>query len=232
MSSGESVLPGKGKTDYEKYLSVVDLLACQKAPEALVHHDELMFQIVHQTAELWMKLQLHELRAVKARIEAGDCLRAVSHLNRVVVIQKLLTQQLHLLDTMSPWDYHTIRATLGKGSGQESPGFQQLLLMGPTLWPPFERLLASHEVALPDLIVNKDDRYPLFLLAEALLGFDEHFQLWRYHHLKIVEREIGGKVKSLKGRAVDYLTENIQQRFFPELWDVRNTLTHRAGTSY
>ena len=77
-----------------------------------------------------------------------------------------------------------------------------------------------------------EDHYEVFLLAEALANFDEYFQIWRYHHLKLVEREIGGKVKSLKGRAIDYLSENVKRQFFPELWEVRNRLTRRAGTSY
>ena len=76
MSQSESVLKGKGKNDYEKYLRIVDLLACQKTPEAFVHHDELMFQIVHQTAELWMKLQIHEIEEARTCIQQEDCLSA------------------------------------------------------------------------------------------------------------------------------------------------------------
>jgi len=232
MSSQESVLPGKGRNDYEKYLSIPDLLACQKPPEALVHHDELMFQIVHQTAELWMKLEIHELAGARSLMEKEDCLGAVALLQRVHYIQRLVTQQVHLLETMSPWDYQTIRRILGKGSGLESPGFATLLTMGPTLWAPFEALVKKKSLELSEVFIRKEEHLPLFLLAEALIGFDENFQIWRYHHLKLVEREIGGKVTSLKGRAIDFLGENLQQRFFPDLWEVRNLLTRRAGTSY
>ena len=48
-------------TDYEKYIRTEELLALQKAPSALSCHDELQFQVVHQVAELWMKLVAHEL---------------------------------------------------------------------------------------------------------------------------------------------------------------------------
>jgi tryptophan 2,3-dioxygenase len=229
---GLSDLKGKGRSDYEKYLNIVDLLACQKAPDELVHHDEMMFQIVHQTAELWMKMLIHELNEVKQQIEKQDCLRSVSLLGRVVETQKMLVQQIHILETMSPWDYQTIRRILGKGSGLESPGFQTLLSLGPTLWPPVENLLANRGIEIDEVFTNKEDHYDLFLLAEALASFDEHFQIWRYHHLKLVEREIGGKVKSLKGRAIDYLSENVKRQFYPELWEVRNRLTRRAGASY
>jgi tryptophan 2,3-dioxygenase len=228
----QSGLKGKGKTDYEKYLNVPDLLACQKVPAELVHHDEMMFQIVHQTAELWMKLMIHELGEVRQLIEKQDCLQSASLLQRVIEVQKVLTQQIHILETMSPWDYQTIRRILGQGSGLESPGFQKLLVLGPTLWPPFERLLEQGGISLDEVFTDKQEHYPVFLLAEAMASFDENFQIWRFHHLKLVEREIGGKVKSLKGRAIDYLSENIKRQFFPELWEVRNRLTRRAGTSY
>lgn len=232
MSSEESVLPGKGKSDYEKYLNILDLFACQKSPDQLVHHDELQFQIVHQVAELWMKLQIHELGTVKSLMEKEDCLPAVTLLGRVIQIQKLLIQQIHLLETMSPWDYQTIRRHLGKGSGLESPGFSKLLVLGPTLWPPFLSLMQKRGLSLEEVFTRNEDHYPLFLLAEALASYDEQFQIWRFHHLKLVEREIGGKVTSLKGRAIDFLSENLEQRFYPDLWEVRNTLTRRAGTSY
>ncbi|MFQ5791445.1 MAG: tryptophan 2,3-dioxygenase family protein [Acidobacteriota bacterium] len=232
MSESDSVLEGKGRTDYEKYLNIVDLLACQKSPEDLVHHDELMFQIAHQTAELWMKLEIHELTKARELIDKEDCLKAASLLRRVIEIHKILIHQLPILENLSPWDYQTIRRILGKGSGLESPGFQTLVVLGPTLWAPFADLVKKRGITVDQVFTEKEDHYPLFLLAEALAGVDEQFQIWRFNHLKLVEREIGGKVMSLKGRAIDFLSENMQQRFFPELWEVRNRLTRRAGTSY
>jgi tryptophan 2,3-dioxygenase len=217
MSEPESVLEGKGKTDYEKYLKTVDLLACQKRAEELVHHDELMFQIVHQTAELWMKLEIHELTKARELIENEACLAAVTLIRRVIEIHKVLTHQIHILETMSPWDYQTIRRILGKGSGLESPGFQRLLMLGPTLWPPFAKLLEKRGITLEQVFTDKEEHFPVFFLAEGLAELDERFQIWRFHHLKLVEREIGGKVKSLKGRALDFLSENLDQRFYPEL---------------
>jgi tryptophan 2,3-dioxygenase len=232
MGESESVLEGKGRNDYEKYLKIVELLACQKSPEELAHRDELMFQIVHQTAELWMKLQVFELREAKARIQQDDCLGAMTLLRRVSQIQNVMTQQIHVLETMNPWEYHNIRRVLGKGSGLESPGFQTLVVLGPTLWPPFEDLLKNRGIEIDQVFTEKEGYHDLFLMAEALADYDESFQIWRFHHLKLVEREIGGKVMSLKGRAIDFLSENIEQRFYPELWEVRNRLTRRSGTSY
>jgi tryptophan 2,3-dioxygenase len=232
MSEPESVLDGKGKTDYEKYLKTVDLLACQKSPEELVHPDELLFQIVHQTAELWMKLENHELGRARELIQNQECLEAASLIRRVTEIHKVLTQQIHVLESMSPWDYQTIRRILGKGSGLESPGFQKLLLLAPTLWSPFEKMLNQRGITIDQVFTERKDHQSVYLLAEAMAELDERFQIWRFHHIKLVEREIGGKVKSLKGRAIDFLSENLEQRLYPELWEVRNRLTRRAGTSY
>ncbi len=232
MSEPESVLKGKGKTDYEKYLKTADLLACQKSPEELVHHDELLFQIVHQTAELWMKLENHELGRARELIRSGECLGASWLVRRVADIHKVLTQQIHILESMSPWDYQTIRRILGKGSGLESPGFQELLMLAPTLWSPLAKLLNQRDITIDQVCTEKEDHDLIFVLAEAMADLDEHFQIWRFHHLKLVEREIGGQVKSLKGQAIDFLSENLEQRLYPELWEVRNRLTRRAGTSY
>jgi len=228
----KTVLEGKGNSDYEKYLNIVDLLACQKSPEELVHHDEMMFQIVHQTAELWMKLEIHEVGRAKELIANEDCLAATVLMNRVIEVQKVLIQQIHILETMSPWDYQTIRRILGQGSGLESPGFQKLAVLGPSLWRPFAKLLEKRGLTIDQVYTERQDNAPIYLLAEAMAGFDENFQIWRFHHLKLVEREIGGSVKSLKGRAIDYLSENLKKRMYPELWEVRNRLTRRAGTSY
>jgi tryptophan 2,3-dioxygenase len=233
MSESESVLPGKGKNDYEKYLKIPQLLDCQKPTEELAHRDELMFQIVHQTAELWMKLQIFELKETRARMEQEDCLGAMTLLRRVTQIQNVMTQQIRILESMNPWEYHNVRRVLGQGSGLESPGFQTLALLGPTLWPAYDNLLKGRGIEIDQAFTEKEQYHDLFLLAEALADYDESFQIWRFHHLKLIEREIGGKVLSLKGsRAIDYLSENIEQRFYPELWEVRNRLTRRSGTSY
>ena len=102
-------------TDYEKYIRTEELLALQKAPSALTCHDELQFQVVHQAAELWMKLIEHELGFTCQLLAADDPVRAVTHLGRVARIQRVLLHQLDVLDTMAPIDYMTIRTGLGRG---------------------------------------------------------------------------------------------------------------------
>src|SRR4051794_13418310 len=94
-------------TDYEKYIRTEELLALQKTQ--LSCHDELQFQVVHQVAELWMKLVEHELLHAAELMREGQPTRALRSLHRVRGIMLLLHDQLSLLDTMAPKDYMTIR---------------------------------------------------------------------------------------------------------------------------
>jgi len=210
-------------TDYEKYIRTAELLSLQKPVEGLSCHDEMQFQIVHQVAELWMKLIAHEMAlAVEAlgRDEAG---KALHTLNRVNTIQLLLGQQLALLDTMAPKDYMTIRTVLGQGSGQESPGFKQLLrIPGDLVWPAFSAFLARRGVTLRQIYEDHTAHHDLYELCEGLTNFDQQLQLWRQRHLMLVYRIIGAGTPSLKGKPSELLERGMKQRFFPDLWDVRD----------
>jgi tryptophan 2,3-dioxygenase len=218
------------KTDYEKYLNTDTLLSLQKPTEDLACHDELQFQVVHQVAELWMKLFLHEVHYVKALLRQARAIEAHVLLSRCQHILTLLSDQLRLLNTMSPNEYHKVRTQLGKGSGQESPGFNQILEKGPTLWEPFEELLKKRGVDVLDLHEEPTRHPDLFLIAEDLFGLDEYFINFRYLHLQLVKRIIGGDVPSLKGvHAEKYLSHGLTNSFFPELWAVRNEISRRRG---
>jgi tryptophan 2,3-dioxygenase len=210
-------------TDYEKYIRTEQLLALQKAPGELTCHDEMQFQVVHQAAELWMKLIEHELRFA-CELLAGDQLaRAVTTLRRVARVQRILLQQLDLLDTMAPIDYMTIRTGLGRGSGQESPGFRTMLrLPGEVVWPAFAAYLDTTGVSLRDIYDHPHDHHPLFQLCEGLVEYDQLLQIWRYRHLMLVYRIIGTGTPSLKGKHSDLLAHGLKTRFFPALWDVRD----------
>ena len=116
-------------TDYEKYIRTEELLSLQKSADTLTCHDELQFQVVHQAHELYMKLIDHELRHVAELLGKDDVAKATTLLGRVARVQRVLLQSVELLDTMAPTDYMTIRTGLGRGSGQESPGFKTLLFV-------------------------------------------------------------------------------------------------------
>jgi tryptophan 2,3-dioxygenase len=211
-------------TDYEKYIRTEELLALQKTAEQLSCHDELQFQIVHQVAELWMKLIEHEIVFAGEKLREGHTARALRAMSRVRGVQILLMDQLALLDTMAPRDYMTIRNALGRGSGQESPGFRRMLQLPDELWPSFEALLQKRGVTLRQIYEKPDDHPELFNVAEALVDYDQNLQSWRMRHLLIVYRQIGAGTPSLKGKPSDLLAEGMKHRFFAKLWDVRDEL--------
>ena len=76
----EPILPGKGASDYERYLRTDDLLALQKTPEERSHPDELLFQTVHQSSELWLKLGTSEVARATAHVRAGSCIHLPARL--------------------------------------------------------------------------------------------------------------------------------------------------------
>jgi len=210
-------------TDYEKYIRTEELLALQKPAGDLSCHDELQFQVVHQAAELWMKLIAHELESVCADLAADRGARAQAGLERVTRIQRLLLAQMDLLDTMAPKDYMTIRTVLGNGSGQESPGFKTMLrLPGEKVWPAFDSFRAGRGVTLRAIYEQHEQNFELFRLCEALTDYDQHLQLWRQRHLMLVYRIIGAGTPSLKGKPSELLERGMKQRFFPQLWEIRD----------
>lgn len=212
-------------TEYEKYIRTEGLLALQKLPDELTCHDEMQFQIVHQVAELWMKLIEFEVRHMADLMGQDRLALATSTLRRIGRIQRLIAVQLDLLDTMSPKAYMTVRSGLGRGSGQESPGFRTLLrLPGEVMWPAFEAVLDRRGVSLRQIYEEPDEQHELFTLAEGLVDYDQLLQAWRHRHLMLVYRIIGVGTPSLKGKPSDLLAHGMKQQFFPKLWAVRDEL--------
>jgi len=210
-------------TDYEKYIRTEELLSLQKAPEALTCHDELQFQVVHQAHELYMKLIEHELRFVAQLLDTKDLARVVSTLRRVATTQRVLLHSVDLLDTMAPTDYMTIRTGLGRGSGQESPGFRTMLkIPGEVVWPAFASFLEKSGITLRQIYDEPHKHHQLFQICEGLVDYDQLLQIWRQRHLMLVYRIIGTGTPSLKGKHSDLLSHGMKTRFFPALWDVRD----------
>jgi tryptophan 2,3-dioxygenase len=223
-------------TEYDKYIRVHELLALQRdsAPGGLVNHDELMFQTVHQVAELWLKLALHEVRGAVKMWGSGDLRAATHRLRRAAEIERLLCAQMPLLELMPPKEYHAIRATLGRGSGQDSPGFNRLLESPSEVWPAFEALLRARGVTLIGIHRDPEAHPEMYALVAALMDLDEGFQRFRYNHFSLVRRIIGDQVKSLKGVPAAQLAQGTTEPMFPELWKTISTLTreHTGESQY
>lgn len=109
---------------YGGYLRLKELLACQQPLST--RHDEMLFVVLHQTMELWIKQMIHEIVAAQMQIRAGDLEPAYKGLARVSRIQAVMTQQWDILATMTPADYMSFRALLGTSSGFQSTQFRAL----------------------------------------------------------------------------------------------------------
>jgi tryptophan 2,3-dioxygenase len=224
----EPILPGKGASDYERYLRTDDLLALQKTPEEQVHPDELLFQTVHQSSELWLKLATSEVERATGRVREHDIPAALRLLRRSSLCLQFITRQLDMLEQMSPWEYQTIRRVLGHGSGFDSPGFREVRRVTPSLGEAFETAVKEAGLDLVELYVHGREHEDLYQLAEALTEWDERVTTWRIRHYKVVARIIGDQVVGTQGTPVEVLGKMIHHNFFPALWRARNQLTSLA----
>src|SRR6185436_17408088 len=112
--------PGKGKISYGSYLRVNDLIALQQLVSEPGHHDEMLFIVTHQTYELWFKQLLHEADAITTMMSRGKVLAASRLVHRIVQIQRVLVQQVAVLETMTPMDFLAFRDKLQPASGFQS----------------------------------------------------------------------------------------------------------------
>ena len=108
---------------YASYLSLDQLLSAQHPLSG--QHDEMLFVIIHQTKELWLKQILHEVALAKGMIRAGELVPAYKSLARVSRIQAVMTQSWDVLATMTPADYTRFRESLGSSSGFQSDQFRR-----------------------------------------------------------------------------------------------------------
>lgn len=233
MSTAEDfrkpILPGKGASDYERYLRTDELLLLQKHSDELLHKDEMTFQVIHQSSELLLKGVAFELERALSAIHESDFGNAARLIRRANQMLEYPVSMLHVLETITPYDYHQIRAGLGHGSGLDSPGFLALLHIGPRLGQAFYEQLYKASLTVDEMYRRHDEFFGLHDTAERLLDFDERVQLFRYHHLKLAQRIIGGGVIGTMGTPVEVLHQRMEHLFYKELWDVRNQITAKSN---
>src|ERR1700749_2694465 len=109
---------------YSQYLGLEKLLDAQRPLS--YHHDEMLFIVIHQVSELWMKLCLHELNSTIDCVRRDDLGPTFKMLARVSTIQTQLQQSWDVLATITPSDYSAFRNTLGRSSGFQSPQYRML----------------------------------------------------------------------------------------------------------
>lgn len=238
------------RLSYGSYLRLLELLQLQTGLSE--EHDELLFIVVHQAYELWFKVILHELLGARSRIDADDIYYARHLLRRVYVVEKLLVQQIEVLETMSPQDFLAFRSQLAPASGFQSVQFREIEFLSglkepaylarieatpdemnrlrkrleePSLADAFRMLVKRRgSPPLRDIYTHRERHSDLFELSEALLDHDETFAHWRSRHVLMVERQIGGKTGTGGSTGAQYLRTTLGKRFYPELWEVRSQL--------
>jgi tryptophan 2,3-dioxygenase len=174
-----------GRMTYSRYLGLDTLLASQHPLSD--RHDEMLFVIIHQTKELWLKQIVRELRFAQAQVRAGDLVPAYKSLARVSRIQGVMTQSWEVLSTMTPSDYTSFRSHLGTSSGFQSAQFREVeyllglkdghflsfhdegsevragleqALRDPSLYDDALAQLAAAGFALPSEVLNRDYSQP------------------------------------------------------------------------
>jgi tryptophan 2,3-dioxygenase len=264
----------RDRVSYGGYLQLDTLLSAQQPLSSPPHHDEMLFIVQHQVAELWMKLIIHELREAIARLRLDDVDTTLKILARVKQVQRQLFEQWGVLETLTPSEYMEFRPVLGASSGFQSLQYRELeFLLGnknagmlkvfahdaaaeatlrralgePSLYDEFLRYLARRGHAVPESLLKRDmalphkrspelaavfkriyenakEFWPEYHLCEQLVDIEGSFQLWRFRHMKTVERIIGFKRGTGGSSGVAFLKKALELTFFPELIDVRTEI--------
>ena len=218
------VLPGGGASDYERYLRTDELLTLQKTPQEWVHRDELLFQTVHQSSELWLKLASTEVEEAARLFEGDQVWPAVRLIRRAVMALGYVTTSLEMLEQMSPWEYQEIRVVLGHGSGFDSPGFRAVATATRNAGRAFTTLVGRTGLGLVELYQRGREFEDLYQAAEALTDWDERIWVWRFRHYAVVARSLGEDTVGTQGTPVAVLGKLIAQRQLPDLWRARSAL--------
>ena len=235
---------------YADYLALDQLLDAQQPLSDL--HDEMLFIVIHQTKELWLKQMLHELRLAIGLLGEDRFAEAYKAMARLGRIQAVMTLSWDVLSTLTPVDYSAFRDVLGTSSGFQSVQFRELeyrlglkderflshhaddpgahaalqaALDGPSLWDAAEA--ARLRAGAPDWLTvyrEADAWFDLYQLAEKLVDIDDALAAWRHKHVLTVERIIGGKPGTGGSAGSAYLRSTLDKRAFPELWSLRTHL--------
>lgn len=271
--TGEGVHWDLGSSQsYGEYLQLARVLSAQQPVSG--EHDEMMFIVVHQVSELWIRLFLHELEFVQRCVVRDDLDPSFKALQRISKVQAQLFGAWEIMATMTPSDYTLFRNHLGRSSGFQSMQYRLMefglgnknadmirvhqrnpedyarlkrALHAPSLYDEVLRLLSRRGYGVPQELLdrdfsqayvsskavtgawlgvyhNADKDWDLYELAEGLVDLDHRFQLWRFQHMKTVERIIGHKPGTGGTSGVSYLAKALELRFFPELWQARTSL--------
>lgn len=234
----------KGLMSYGDYLQLDKVLTAQQPASG--KHDEVLFIVLHQVVELWIKLSIHELEAVHRQICLGELDPAFKMLSRVARIQNQLLTSWDVLSTMTPSDYASFRDALGKSSGFQSFQYRSLeFLLGnknpqiidvfrdnpetyerlkkaldrPSIYDETLRLLSRRGFAIPDELVERD-------WAEPYREHEQVVAAWREVYRDV---ETHWDLYELAEKLVD-LEQKFQQWRFSHMKTVERIIGNKRGT--
>ncbi len=229
---------------YGQYLHLDVLLDAQKP--LTEEHDEMLFVIIHQASELWLKLSLHELDGAIAEIRADNVRPAFKMLSRIARIQAQLIQSWEVLSTLTPVDYLRFRDQLGASSGFQSYQYRLLeyrignknpalaevhrshpliysrlqdALASPSLYDEVLRLMARSGFDLPADVLDRDFSRPYVPRPEVE---DAWLEVYR-------DTETNWTLYELAEKLVD-LEQNFQNWRFSHMKTVERIIGYRRGT--
>jgi len=235
-----------GKLTYGAYLQLDALLSAQKPLSDPSHHDEYLFIIQHQVAELWMKLIIHELQQACRHVAGDDLRHAFKGLARVKQIQEQLIGQWAVLETLTPYEYMQFRPVLDSASGFQSYQYRALefllnnkdevllkahrhnaavhewlegILRAPSIYDEYLRYLSRHGFAVPEERIERDFSQPY----EAHSGVTTVFRtIYEQAARYFDEYEMCEKLVDVE--------VNLQRWRFRHLCAVERIIGHKRGT--
>ena len=166
MSFGLPYNKGKKSLTYGGYLKISELIDLQQLHSDPPQHDETLFIIIHQVYELWFKELLHEIDGVVERLDRDESLSSHRLLRRCIEIQRVLVNQVSVLETMTPMDFLTFRDHLMPASGFQSAQFRELEFVSGLKEP---RYLANYDPGTSEY-VRLERRLHRPTVGEAFYG--------------------------------------------------------------
>jgi tryptophan 2,3-dioxygenase len=234
----------KDDMSYGDYLKLDQILSAQQPLSN--EHDEMLFIIIHQSSELWLKLAGHELAKAVQCLRADDFGPAFKVIARVKQIFIQLTQSWNILSTLTPVDYLKFRDDLGRSSGFQSHGYRklefllgnknsdmlklhknnneahhelELLLNSPSLYDEVITALVKAGFSIDDSVLSRD-------VTQAYQSNDSVVKAW----LTVYQQpEKYFELYELAEKLVD-IEDSFQQWRFKHMYTVQRIIGYKAGT--
>ncbi|WP_448546957.1 tryptophan 2,3-dioxygenase [Thalassotalea fusca] len=234
----------KDDMSYADYLCLEQVLSAQKPLSS--QHDEMLFIVIHQTSELWLKLAGHELSEAIVNLRAGDFGHAFKVISRVKHIFNQLTQSWHILSTLTPVDYLKFRDALGHSSGFQSHGYRKLefllgnknekmlavheanptahselkqILEQPSLYDEVIKILAQHKLGIDTEILSRDFSQP----------YQENTSVLKAWLAVYRDEDKYFELYELAEKLID-IEDAFQQWRFKHMYTVQRIIGHKSGT--